>query len=225
MFLANPFKFPSQEEVSKGIDHVLWVCRQEGLKYFRGPPPKPKLLRFGIAEEGCLFETDFVKNLTQKVKDAEESHFLSLNFNNMPVRRAVVAPASVCTALDYPVRNVVLQKLPRDTWAPLWKLTNLQDLRLVDNGFKKLPFKILSFTSLTSLVLRRNKLIELPNYMDKLPLLASLHVEANLITALPPTFESLTNLTVRVGAVVWVGAGTDPAFPLCALHAGAHSNQ
>ena len=29
MFLSNPFKFPTIEDVQKGIQHVLWLCRKE----------------------------------------------------------------------------------------------------------------------------------------------------------------------------------------------------
>jgi Leucine-rich repeat (LRR) protein len=85
MFLANPFEFPSTQDIMKGIEHVQWMCRQEGLKYFRGPPPKPKLLRSGIAEEGCMYESEFLKNLATKLKEAEDTGYLNLNFANMPV--------------------------------------------------------------------------------------------------------------------------------------------
>lgn len=85
MFLANPFEFPPQAEITKGIEHVLWLCRQEGLKFFRGPPPEPKMLHSGIAEEGALFESEFLKNLSVKLKEAEQTGHLNLNFANMPV--------------------------------------------------------------------------------------------------------------------------------------------
>lgn len=91
---------------------------------------------------------------------------------------------------------VAYQKIPRETWEPLWGLTDLQDLRLVDNGFTKLTPKFLKFTCLTNLVLRRNKLVELPDHMHLWPHLRGLHVEGNVLTALPSTFFHLTNLTV-----------------------------
>lgn len=99
------------------------------------------------------------------------------------------------------------QKISRHTFEPLWKLTGLKDLRLVDNGFKKFPIQFLRFTALTNLVLRRNKLIELPDNMDEFPGLTGLHLEGNVLTELPPTFATLTNLTVcltsRICVCVW----------------------
>ncbi len=87
MFLANPYVFPAASEFSKGKEHIMWLCRQEGHKYFKGPPPAPRLLQYGIAEEGCLYESEFLKNLKEKMKEAATTKFLNLNFNNMPVSK------------------------------------------------------------------------------------------------------------------------------------------
>lgn len=89
-----------------------------------------------------------------------------------------------------------LQKVARHLWDPLWKVTTIQDLRLVDNGFKKLPPQFQNMTCLTNLVLRRNRLVELPPFIDRYSLLTGLHIEGNLLTNLPPAFAALVNLTV-----------------------------
>lgn len=43
-----------------------------------------------MAEEGCLYESEFLKNLKEKLKTAEETGFLNLNFANMPVSAGVI---------------------------------------------------------------------------------------------------------------------------------------
>ena len=86
MLLANPFKFPTIEDVGKGIAHVLYTCRHEGLKYFRGPPPVLKIVKTGIQDEGNFYEADFLKQLLLKISDAKKSLRLDVSFQNLRVR-------------------------------------------------------------------------------------------------------------------------------------------
>ncbi len=79
---------------------------------------------------------------------------------------------------------------------PLWKRTDLTDIRLVANHMTRLHPKLLNFTNLTSLVLRHNDLDELPDKLERFSKLVSLVLEGNQLTSLPRSFESLRNITV-----------------------------
>ena len=89
MFLSNPFKFPTLADVQKGIAHVLWLCRKEGLEFFRGPPPALRLIETGIALEANVFEAEFSKVLLEKLKVANKTKKIDLNSQNFPVRPLV----------------------------------------------------------------------------------------------------------------------------------------
>jgi hypothetical protein len=113
-FLSNPYEFPTMEDIQRGLEHVQWLCHHEGLKYFRGPPPVLKVVRTGIANEGCFYEADFGAQLKAKLEEAKTSFKIDLNFKNFPVSEVLRLRLRVqCSAMAEHVTSCHVTSRPR----------------------------------------------------------------------------------------------------------------
>ncbi|MDD3303056.1 MAG: hypothetical protein PHN31_05885, partial [Candidatus Gracilibacteria bacterium] len=76
----------------------------------------------------------------------------------------------------------------------IWKLTNLEGLRLSYNSLETIPNELGNLTGLKSLTLNDNQLNSLPSSIGNLTNLEGLYISNNMITSLPTEIGNLTYL-------------------------------
>jgi Leucine-rich repeat (LRR) protein len=200
----NPLRVPSMDVVERGVEHILWDCRQRFLLREKGYPPIISYgYQTGIGGE-CLqppvrFEQVELKTLLEKAKTTKRLYLdfksltrippgvfdISANLESLRIIGSDLCPITV-------VENEATGEW-QEVKQPLVLTKQYYEM---DYTLKRKVLREITLSSLLVLNLRSNGIRELNETVGTLVNMKELYLDDNLLEKLPKELTNLENLQI-----------------------------
>jgi Leucine-rich repeat (LRR) protein len=198
----NPLRVPSMDVVEKGVEHILWDCRQRALLRDKGYPPIINYgYRTGIGGE-CLqppvkFEQVELKTLLEKAKTTKRLYLDFKSLTRIPpgvfditdsLESLRIIGSDLCPSAE--VENEATGE-----WVEVKQpLVLTKQYYEMDYELKRKVLREVALSSLIVLNLRSNGIRELTGTVGSLQSLRELYLDDNLLEELPKEITNLEKL-------------------------------
>lgn len=151
----------------KGVDHILWRCRQMMREHERGKPPFMPIVAMGAGREARVAKAEADKWVQRDMERALETKSVKVHWKGV-------------------------KYLPEGAYG----VVDLKEMSIIGNAMKHAPYDLNYFSSLTRLHMRSNKLVDFPDdAFETMFQLKELGLEDNQLRMVPPSLTAATALT------------------------------